>query len=74
MTVPPTLLSIGCVVAYGGSLEVQPLLFCDQEAAVCTCFAIAQMKPASSRAIAAVITVGSFPARASARYRRHNRS
>jgi hypothetical protein len=40
---------------------------CVQEAADCICLAIAQMKPTSSRAIAAVITVGSFPARASAR-------
>ena len=40
----------------------------------CTCLAIAQTKPANSRAIAAVISVGSFPARASRRYRRHSRS
>jgi hypothetical protein len=36
--------------------------------------AIAQTKPESSRAIAAVITVFSFPACASLRYRRHSRS
>jgi hypothetical protein len=40
----------------------------------CACLAIAQTKPASSRAIAAVTTVGGFPARANLRYRRHSRS
>ena len=45
-----------------------------QVAMGCSCLAIAQMKPDSSRAIAAVITVGCFPARASLRYRRHSRS
>ena len=37
------------------------------------CSAIAQTKPESSRAIAAVITVFNFPAWASLRYRRQNR-
>jgi hypothetical protein len=37
------------------------------QVADCACLAIAQTKPDSSRAIAAVITVGSFPARASLR-------
>jgi hypothetical protein len=32
------------------------------------------MKPDSSRAIAAVITIGSFPVRAILRYRRHSGS
>jgi hypothetical protein len=36
------------------------------------CLAIAQTKPESSRAIAAVITVFSFPACPSFRYRRHS--
>ena len=48
-------------------LECNVTVFFLQEAADCTSLAIAQIKPASSRAIAAVITVGSFPARASAR-------
>jgi len=40
----------------------------------CACLAIAQTKPASSRAIAAVTTVGGFPARTNLRYLRHSRS
>ena len=62
-----------CVVRF--SLRQLPLSVSAVQVAVgCTCLAIAQMKPDSSRAIAAVITVGSFPARASLRYRRHSRS
>jgi len=38
------------------------------------CFAIAQTKPTSSLAIAAVTTVGVFPAWLSLRYRRHSLS
>jgi hypothetical protein len=37
------------------------------QVADCACLAIAQTKPDNSRAIAAVITVGSLPARASLR-------
>ena len=40
----------------------------------CTCLAIAQTKPANSRAIAAVTTVSGLPTRANLRYRWHSRS
>ena len=68
--------AVRCVVTYGDfpwsvfRLSVRAL----QGAVGCACLAIAQTKPASSRAIAAVTTVGGFPARANLRYLRQSRS
>ena len=75
--VPPALPNFGCHLA----VARPPVLLCKmQEIAAgqlpfgCTCRAIAQTKPTSSRAIAAVATEVTFPAQMSLRYRRHSRS
>ena len=73
VTAPPALLSFGRFVL-GGDLLMFDIDFNASNASTYTCLAIAQTKPASSRAIAVVTTVGDFPARASLRYRRHSRS
>jgi hypothetical protein len=75
VSVPPALPSFGCVVAAPDLLVEMSTLPVSVHAPSCyACLAIAQTKPDSSRAIAAVTTVAGFPARASLRYRRHNRS
>src|ERR1700739_4000226 len=71
--VPPALPGGACRVVRWRLLWMRSHVCSDQPAAGGTRRAMAQMKPASSRAIAAVTTLAGLPLRASLRYGAHGR-